>query len=366
MEFLHDYYLALIRKKRIGPLPSLLRGTLLILSWLFGSVVMCRNCAYDHGLFSRHRPRIPVISIGNITAGGSGKTPLTLLLAQAFYPNVPLAILSRGYRSPAEKLDHPLMLSKGFGPLYPAAYCGDEPYLLAKNLPKAWIIVGRDRKTASEMAAEAGAEIIFLDDGMQRRSLARDLEVVVMNAGDPFGLGHFLPRGLLREGLHSLNRADIIVINQTQDHADFISLEQKIKAYTSAPVVGTRIEIISVWNGDRNIKDMIKNKKAGIFCGIAHPEQFEKTVKELGIIPIMRRFLPDHKGFDHEGLQRFATECQDAGAEWLICTEKDFVKLSQIENMPLPIVWLQMKLRITEGEQLWKDFLASAKNLVSR
>lgn len=360
----HDLYLNIIQKKHRGIFSTCLRGILLFLSWLFQGIVTARNWTYDKKIFPIHRCPIPVISIGNITAGGSGKTPTTLLLARLFHPHLPIAILSRGYHSPAEKLNQPLILSKGSGPLCPAAYCGDEPYLLSKNLPEAWVIVGKDRIAASKIASEGGVKLILLDDGMQHRKLARDLEVVTINAKNPFGLGYSLPRGLLREKLSSLKRANLIILNNIQDHSHFIALKKQVTPFSSAPVVGSQIQTLGIWSEEKDIAAKIKNKKVAIFCAIAHPEQFQATVQKNGAIPVAKQFLPDHQKFEIDQLKLFAKESQKLGAEWIICTEKDFVKLPQISDLALPIAWLQIELCITEGNPHWENFLTSAKNLI--
>ena len=254
LKHIEIYYLDLVTGKRKGFLAWLLKILLLPISWIYQFFVACRNWAFDRGWVRRYTPPVPVvISIGNIVAGGTGKTPVTYLLAKEFYDEVPLAILARGYRSKAENLSAPIVLSRGQGPMHPASYCGDEPFMLAQNLPKSFVFVGKDRHKASNMAAKAGVKLILLDDGMQHRRLARDFEVVVMDALDPFGQGYFLPRGLLREGLKSLSRADLIVLNHVYDHSRFIALRQKIARYTTAPVRG---------NEDRSGADTRYERKA--------------------------------------------------------------------------------------------------------
>ena len=199
-----NYLKHVIQGKKQGILRSSIKCLLLPLSWIFHRGVQLRNWCYDKKWFKSYVPPVPiVISIGNIVAGGTGKTPVTLLFAYTFYNRFSLAILSRGYRSKAEKLDAPLILCDGKGPLYPAAYCGDEPYLFAQRLPEAHVIVGENRQKASYLAAKAGAQVILLDDGMQHEVAMRDFEVVVVDVGDPFGHGYFLPRGFLREDVSS-------------------------------------------------------------------------------------------------------------------------------------------------------------------
>jgi tetraacyldisaccharide 4'-kinase len=364
---LESYYLDLIKGKKQGIFASVLRGILLVFSWIFQGIVYCRNKAFDKGWLRRYSPPVPlVISIGNFVAGGTGKTPVTLMLAQEFYVNYLIAILSRGYRSPAENLPAPLWLSRGQGPMHPASYCGDEPFLLAQNLPKTLVFVGKDRHKSSNMAAKAGAQVILLDDGMQHRRLARDLEVIVIDAGDPFGYGYFLPRGLLREGLKSLSRADLMILNHIVDHDHFIRVQTVIANYSKAPLIGTRMEVAEIVALENRQPLSLKDQVVGLFCGIAHPDYFEATVCKEGARVVGRYIVADHENFDFEALALFAEACRKEGAAYIVCTEKDEVKLKDHPPLALPIVWIKMKLVVVEGEGLWKDFVVNAKRILQK
>lgn len=361
------YFLEVIKGQRKGLIPSAIKGMLHIPSWGFKMIVACRNWAFDNHLLSRYFPPVPVvISIGNIVAGGTGKTPVTLMLAQEFYAETPLAILSRGYRSPAEKLSAPIMLSSGEGPLFTADYCGDEPYLLSQNLPKALIMVGKNRHAASDMAAKAGAQIILLDDGMQHRRVARDFEIIVLDASDPFGQGYFLPRGLLREGASSLARADLLILNHACHSECYSSLKEQLQRHTLAPIVATSMEVASIQGINGDTIASIKDKPVGIFCGIAQPDNFRKAVESQGAHVVAHRYVHDHAAFKEQDLASFAEECHAKGAEMLICTEKDRVKFANPVKIKLPIAWLQMKLSIINGEEHWKTFVTNIKEIVSR
>ncbi len=287
--FVQQYCKEVIEKKRRGFFPFLLRLLLHPFSWLFHLGITARNWAFDHGWLRRYYPPIPaVISVGNIVAGGTGKTPTVEMIAREFVPEYSLAILSRGYRSPAEKQDESTILSKGMGPKgmrqdSGADLCGDEPYLLSVRLPEALVIVGKNRRESSKLAARNGAQIIILDDGMQHRSLARDFEVVVMHGEDLFGGGYFLPRGFLREGKNSLERSDLIIINHIHDRDHFCSLKKEIIPYTAAPVIGTQMivkQMKSLTGALFNCSAM-QGKRAGVFCGIANPDSFKNSLKNL-------------------------------------------------------------------------------------
>ncbi len=361
------YFLEVIKGQRKSLLASLIKAILLPLSWIFKFFITLRNWAFDRGWVGRYTPPVPVvISIGNIVAGGTGKTPVTSLLAQEFYSEVPLAILARGYRSKAENMATPVVLSKGQGPMHPASFSGDESYMLSQNFPKAFVFVGKDRHKASNMAAKAGVKLILLDDGMQHRRLARDFEVVVMDAFDPFGLGYFLPRGLLREGKKSLARADLIVLNHVHDHKQYVSIRQQIADYTTAPVVGTKIEVLHILDLNDQPLPPIKDKRVGVFCGIAHPDYFIHTIEEQNAVIVESYFIADHVDYNFSHLAAFARRCREKGAEMLICTEKDRVKLVESLDLALPVAWVKMHLVFVEGENQWKAFIQRAKDTLNK
>lgn len=338
-----------------------------LLSWFYLLIISCRNWAFDHGCFKQYYAPVPVvISIGNIVVGGTGKTPVTLMIAQEFYKDFTIAILSRGYRSKAEHLTLPITLSQGNGPIHPASFCGDEPYLLAQNLPKAHVFVGKNRHLSSNLAAKAGAQLILLDDGMQHRHLARDFEVIVMDALDPFGQGYFLPRGFLRESISSLSRADLIVLNHVYEKEQFVSIKNEISKFTKAPLIGTKMEVVDVLDLQGQSVTGLQGKKVGIFCAIAHPDYFHRTVKKLGAETVDNKFIPDHLAFSSEELIQFCERCKASGADWILCTEKDFVKLDKASLRGLPIAWVKMRLAIVEGESHWNNFTEKAKQDLKR
>lgn len=357
-----SYFLNVMTGKQKGGGAALLRFFLWLLSWPFRLTVACRNWVFDQGWLSRYYPPVPVvISIGNIVVGGTGKTPVTLMFAKEFYDEFFIGILSRGYRSRAEKLPIPVVLSKGEGPVQSASFCGDEPFLLSQNLPKAFVVVGRNRHKASNIAARAGVQLILLDDGMQHRRLARDFEVVVMDTMDLFGQGHYLPRGFLREGVQSLSRANLIILNHVTDSSAFEKMKARVSRHSKAAVVGTRMEVVHVENFSGEILPSIKGMKVGIFCGIAHPEYFYKTVSQEGAEIVASVFASDHMSLDYSTLAAFALQCQEKGAEVLLCTEKDKVKIMDIQKLALPIYWLKMRLKMIEGEEEWKRFIEQVK-----
>jgi len=356
------YIIDVIRGRKKGLIPFAMKAFFLPMSWLFGTASVVRNWLYDNGWMRRYVPPVPlVISVGNIVVGGTGKTPTTLMIASAFYKRFSLAILSRGYRSKVEKLDEPIILCEGNGPLFPASYCGDEPYLFAQRLPFAKVIVGGNRKRAAILAAKRGAQVILLDDGFQHRSLARDFDVIVIDARDPFGQGYYLPRGLLREDIRGLSRASLIVVNHVRDLTALNEIRAQLKPITSAPVIATVSEVQSIRDLEGKKVVLPPQTQVGMFCAIANPDYFKLTLEQTGLEVVNEFIMPDHDGFKKSKLEQFALASQQKGAKWIICTEKDCTKLENHLELSLPVLWVQMDLLIIEGQGEWLNFLAKAE-----
>ncbi|MFI5344529.1 MAG: tetraacyldisaccharide 4'-kinase, partial [Chlamydiales bacterium] len=206
-----------------------------------------------------------------------------------------------------------------------------------------------------------GARALILDDGMQHRGIARDLEVVVVDQLDPFGHGYFLPRGLLRESRHSLARADLIIINHAQDSEKSENLKRQISHFSSAPVIRTCVEVVGVYNLKDQPLELKSGAKIGIFCGIAHPEYFKKTVEQLGVVVIDQFCFPDHDAMNLDALMPYSKRCRNKNGSVLLCTEKDRVKLIGTGALELPIGWVKTRLNILEGHEHWQALMERAK-----
>lgn len=361
---IETYMIQVISNKRRGIFPSLIKGILWVFSWIYQLFMYLRNWGFDQGLFRQYDPPIPmVISIGNIVAGGTGKTPVLLKMAQEFSEQFHTAVLSRGYRSRAEHLASPIILSHGdgHGPIHPPRMCGDEPYMLAKNLLDTVVIVGKDRRKSSILASKAGIQLAFLDDGMQHRRLERDFDVVVVDATNPFGYGYFLPRGFLRESLNSLARVSLIVINHVYSDEVYDRVKKQLERYTKAPTVGMCAKVSGVWSLLDHSPVDLTGKKVGVFCAIAHPQYFVDTVRKAGAEVIGTKFERDHLDFSTQQLNKFATVCKNLGADYLVCTEKDQVKIIEPMQVELPIAWIQIQLEIVKDEYEWNSFILNAK-----
>lgn len=357
-----------IRRSPRGTLSSFARLILFLISLSYGFVVRLRSALFRQGWIPAYSSPVPiVISVGNIVAGGSGKTPITIKLAKELLKVAPLAILSRGYRSKAEKGREPMIVSRGSGPCKSAVICGDEAYLLAKTLPGAFVISGRNRHRASNLAASEGIKIILLDDGMQHRALSRDFEVVVLDAEDPFGQGYFLPRGFLREEVGELVRADLVVLNHAESEERFRALSQELKQFTKAPVVRAKAVIEGLVDFEGRLVTLAENAKVAAFCAIANPSKFFKSLSGMKLQVIDTLAYSDHMPFQGEVLFEFARRAREGGAEALICTEKDRVKFEESPKLGLPLYTTNMQLRFLDGEERWSAFVAAIQQkLASR
>lgn len=339
----------IIEGKKSAPL---IRALLQGMSQCYRAGVALRNFAYDKEFFSVERFPLPVISIGNIVAGGTGKTPFVRFLAQELMKMGKVAILSRGYRSEMERSGKVAKLDHADFELY-----GDESSMLARQLPQAMVWVGKERVRSAKEALAGGAKCMILDDGMQHRKLARDIEIGMMDATDPFGKGFYLPRGFLRDSPRRLKEMDLIVVSGSQNEARFDEVKAQIRKYTNCPIVGVRLEVLN--------KEEIRGKSVGVFCGIAKPERFLNTVKEVGAEIVESMQGLDHHFFTPQELELFSQNCKMKGAKMLVCTEKDAIKIQENVALQLPIVVLKTELKIVFGDAFLQELLLKIKELWS-
>jgi tetraacyldisaccharide 4'-kinase len=315
-----------------------------VLSYLYLAGVRLRNFGYDANLFKSLSVSAPVVSVGNIVAGGTGKTPLVKFLAQELAQSYQVAILSRGYRSEIAKTNQVVRLKGAEN----ARKFGDEPSWLARELPQVAVWVGKNRSLSAERAIQEGAQVLILDDGMQYRKLRRDTEIVVMDGEDLFGKGYFLPRGFLRDTPRRLKNADCVVINGAKDHQ---KVKNALLPYTEAPLVFVRMRL-SV---------NIEKKRVGLFCAIGKPEKFMNSVRESGAEVVATFFKRDHDAFTLEELKTFAKR---AKADLLVCTEKDEVKIPQSFKEELPIVACRGAWEVVAGHDDWQKVIESIKSRI--
>ena len=366
IERLEKYLVKVILEKgadqnQSGPM-NLLLGALKCLSLVFAAVVATRYFLYRLGLLRRYPLGIQVISIGNVTAGGTGKTPVTEMFARALSARGrKVAILSRGYRRKeapwwqrmfTQVVTPPLVVSDGRRVLLDSAVGGDEPYMLASNLPGVAVVVDRDRVKAGRYAIKRlGCDTLILDDGFQYQRLKHSVEVVLVDATNPFGNGNMLPRGILREPARHIKRADIIFL--TKCHGDTASVKDEIRAHnkraaivecTHAPKV-----LRDVWSREEFPLSWLQGKTACTLSGIASPKGFENSLRHLGAKVVWCERYADHHRYDPSEILYALNRTADMGADALVTTEKDAVRFPRFETSPVKCLYLRIAIEILRG-----------------
>lgn len=321
-------------------------------SLIFRNLIRLRHFAYDRGIFKVRKVDLPVVSVGNIVAGGTGKTPFVQLLTKELSAHLKVGIVSRGYRSEIAKKGRTLKISAEEGPFFNADVCGDEPYFLATRLHvPVW--VGKNRVKSARLAKDSQIDLVVLDDGMQHRRLHRDIEIALIDAHDPFGKGHFLPRGYLRDFPQRLRYAHLIVINHIENEEHFEEVKAQITPFSHAPVIGTQLKVVD--------ESQVRGKKVGVFCGIAKPRYFIEAVQEIAEEVVDALTLSDHQKPSLQKLEAFAKLCQEQGAEALVCTEKDAVKWPVDFTTVLPLISLPAQLEVVSGREHWHMLIEKIK-----
>jgi tetraacyldisaccharide 4'-kinase len=341
-------YLALVRGEARGFGPTLSRCGLRLASVPYGLAIHVRNRLYTSGWRKVHRAGVPVVSVGNLTAGGTGKTPCVEYVA-GFYRRRDrrVAILSRGYGSAGGR--------------------NDEALVLEENLPDVPHLQGADRVALARTAVEElESEVLVLDDGFQHRRLARDLDLVLIDATEPSGHDYLLPRGLLREPYSSLRRAGLVVLTRCdQARCDRIdALCREIKRFAPAvPIVETLHGPVELVNSSRTVAalDELRGRPVLAFCGIGNPEAFRRTLTDLGADVRDFRVYPDHHAYTRADVAEFRA-CVSAlpPDAFAITTQKDLVKL-RVDRLGDRSLWsLRIRLQILAGLIELEDRLQGA------
>lgn len=328
------------------------------LSVLYGAVTRTRLSLYRRGTFQSTKLDRPVISVGNITTGGTGKTPLVEWVARTVAATGnKVCILTRGYGR--DNPDRMVIVSDGNAILANPAEAGDEPFLLATNLlGLAAVISSADRVSAGrEAIAQFGTDCFILDDGFQHLRLERDLNIVTIDATNPWGGGHLLPYGRLREPLAGLRRADCIVITRTDQSNDVASLREKIRRFTaSAPIFESRMRPSRIRKLNKPFNDSPESPVAA-FCGVGNPHSFFKQIEPE---VVLEKSFPDHHRYSQREIDSLIEEAKRAGAQSLITTAKDAVKLRSL-SFSLPCYVLEIEPQIENEAALVQLILNSRK-----
>ncbi len=334
----------------------MLRCVLRIAAVGYATAVGVRNFLYSRGWLKAHRVGAAVISVGNITAGGTGKTPLVVWLCERLIPDLKsqisnsrsqiadfkCAILTRGYKSGLQETEN----------------FKDEVAILAGSCPEAKVIVNPDRVAgAAEAIAKFGAKVLVMDDGFQHRRLARDLDIAAVDATEPFGYGRLLPAGLLRESVSALKRAHAIVITRCDQvpKADVDAIEKKLLAAYPNMIIARSIHSpVCATSADNEAisVEQLKGRKVFAFCGIGNPDAFLGTIRGLGAELAGSKVYDDHHHYTEHCLADIRAQARVSGADIILTTQKDWTKVSGLARTGkgLPLAYLAIEIRFLTGQ----------------
>jgi tetraacyldisaccharide 4'-kinase len=330
----------------------LLLAPLWLVSLLVASVAARRRARFGRPGAAR-RVGARVVSVGNLTVGGAGKTPVAVEIARRLHARGERpAVLSRGY---GRKERGPLVVSDGTTILADARAGGDEPLVIARALPEVPVLVGPDRAALAALAVERfGARSLVLDDGFQHLRLARDLDIVVVDASNPFGNGHPMPRGPLREGRAALRAAGLGWISKADqaDPREVERLAQELRAATGREPVRSayRVSGIADLDGAEQGTDCLRGKRVLLLAGLARPESFRRTLESCGAQIAGEAIFPDHHRFTDAELREVAESAGRLGAEAVALTAKDAARLGSA-RLAVAARVVHVELQILAGEQ---------------
>jgi len=315
------------------------------LGLIYGIITQCRTWLYRSGFKTSYRASVPVVSVGNIAVGGTGKTPVVdYLVKRLLARGLKVAVVSRGYGG---SLNAPLgVVSAGQGPQMIAEVCGDEPFLLAQRNPQAIVVVSPRRADGIRVAVDRyGAQIVILDDGFQHLAVQRDLDIVLVDARNPLGNRRVLPAGILREFPRSLNRADLVIFTRSEERCPqdipFSGLaicSRHVLENTALGLDGSKVSL-----------DTLSEKRGVAFAGIAEPGHFFSGLRQARLQLSKTLEFPDHVDYDEESLKQLVDAAGDA--DYLVTTEKDGVKLDP-SRFPVPCYQIPLRLDIDQQDIL--------------
>lgn len=342
-----------------------MRPLLLPFSYLFGAGVVVRNWFFDVGILRSQSAGVPVISVGNISAGGVGKTPFVELLARKLtHKGRKVAIVSRGYGRVSKGM---LVVSNGSIRCAEASDSGDEPAQMAAKLDGIVVIVDEQRVRGAHYAVKTfGANVIVIDDGFQHRYLRRDADVVILSAAEVNDPGWLLPAGNRREPLGSLKRTSLIALSRCENVRHFAETLQMLRRWTDKPAIGLSTKVSAFRKASTRFSiDLagLKGKTVMAFSGIGNPESFEKTLRSLGLDVRKYNVYPDHHVYTEAELAELELSAREPGIDFLVTTEKDVARLSpknaahQAFLDTAPLFFVEIEQTILQGETLLNELL---------
>lgn len=360
------YAVDVVYERRHGLGPTLLGGFLRALSWIFGLLVRLRLWLYEHRIFRDTPLGCKVVVVGNLTVGGTGKTPIVLKMAKVLARRGRrVAVLSRGYKGASNpplrrfwrwltqgNRPDPLVVSDGKSVLVGPDEAGDEPFMLAQNLcgDGVVVIVDRDRVEGGRFALRRfGVDTILLDDGLQYLPLRGQINLLLVDSRDPFGNGAMLPRGVLREPLPGLRRGTYVFLTKSVGPPAPALVALIRRHNPTAEIIACAHharELVEVDGPGRLPMSALRGRRIAAFSGIATPERFEELLTGHGaVLASNRRFL-DHHSFNDEDLDEILEHARQSRADMIVTTEKDAVRLQSRFRPPLPLMFVRLEVEI--------------------
>lgn len=329
----------------------------------YGVITRARLAAYEHGLLKKTKLGVPVISVGNITTGGTGKTPLVEWLCRVLArEGRKVTILTRGYGR--VNPGHRVVVSDGMNVLTNVQEAGDEPQLLAENLKGiAAVICDSHRSAAGRWAIDRlGSDVFVLDDGFQHLQLARDLNILTLDATNPWGGRNPLPYGRMREPSSSLARADCVILTRTEQSDDLNALKDEIQHITDSPIFTSRMKTTLIRRLDSADPEKIEsvNQPLMAFCGVGNPHSFFNHLEQEGLTVAHSRAFSDHHRYQQPDIDILVEEAEKHGATALITTAKDAVKIRNLA-FALPCHLLEIEITIDQEDRLVSMIQAAIK-----
>ncbi len=381
-ENLEQYFIEIIQEKRRGSLDRITYGILFLVSRFYRRAVQFRLWLYENRVIRNHSIGCLVISIGNLTCGGTGKTPVVEIFAKTLSrKGRRVAVLSRGYRSRdrsfLDKLRRkfssrqmssdrtswslrgiaPRVVSDGKDLLLNSLSAGDEPYMLATNLKDVVVLVDKDRvKSGLYAIEEFHTDTLILDDGFQYLGLRPHLNILLVDSTSPFGNHHVLPRGLLREPVKNIRRADYIFLTKSDGSPRLRHLKDFLRRHNR------RAEIIECCHKPKYLEDvfdrgvrfplaMLNGLKIASLSAIANPASFNAFLTQHGGVIVLERHFADHHRYSQQEMIDFVNSAKAAGAEYILTTEKDAVRMPRLDRRDLPFLFLRIEIDILSGQE---------------
>jgi tetraacyldisaccharide 4'-kinase len=377
LERFERYAVDVILERREGGRANALKFVLGGFSRLYERAVQIRLGLYRRRILRPQELGCPVVSVGNLTVGGTGKTPVAEMLARELQRRGRrVAILSRGYKSVPRPfmqrlrnklfkhrdLFPPRIVSDGQEVLLDSRRAGDEPHMLAKNLPGVCVLVDKDRvKSGLHALRHFDSDILLLDDGLQYQRLRHGIDVVLIDRQSPFGNERLLPRGTLREPPANLSRASYIIVTKSGPEPDEALLARLRTLNRTAA-------IIECSHAPRHWEDLktgvkfplghLRGRHVGALSGIARPESFEEGVRQLGAVVEVSKAFADHHRFTKKEILRFLEWCDRRSLDALVTTEKDAVRFPDIDQPQVPMLFLRVEIEILRGGSHWEELLS--------